>query len=564
MISRLYYIIGVCAIVMAMSCSRNSTTMDPRLYEADSLANEDKADYALTMLRGVDYHNLNEWNRHYYDLLMVKVNDINDENHHSDSLILDVINFFKDTDSYAELTAAYYYGGRVYSVLGNTPQALDLFRKAYNRLDDSPSTLKGRIAYQMGRINLDLYQYAEAKKKFGEAIDFHQTMGDTLELVHSHSLLAETFLQIGDKDSAYIYMSKAKDYAHLKDPYGKDEIGVTAQISNFHIENEDLNSAVDVYNSILHHLSKHNISDYSTIAGINVYMANSDFDQAATFAHHLAKSASIRNIEIAYSALLDIARSRNDIKNVALYTEKYQNCRDSIDRLYLQETNKLRNTLLNYSIRAEEHELDSDKRDRQRYISICIAFSVCAIFVFIILWGYHHHNKLKKQSVIQLQRINELMANSNNDTSSSADETIEELSPAEQLQARFKEIISNINPKEIKVANEILNSEVYAKLKHCLYSDMEVKPTDEDWVMLDEVVNQAYPDFKNKLFALAKLSEYEYNVCLLVKCKFSPTEMAALTFHSKTSVASTRSRFCGKFFCYNGVASDADKFILSL
>ena len=143
-------------------------------------------------------------------------------------------------------------------------------------------------------------------------------------------------------------------------------------------------------------------------------------------------------------------------------------------------------------------------------------------------------------------------------------ENEDNLSATEQLQARFKEIISQVNPKEIKVADIILNSEVYAKLKHSLYTDMEVKPTDEDWMMLDEVVNQAYPEFKNKLFALAKLSDYEYRVCLLVKCKFSPSEMAAITFHSKTSVASTRSRLCGKFFCYNGVASDADKFILSL
>ena len=142
--------------------------------------------------------------------------------------------------------------------------------------------------------------------------------------------------------------------------------------------------------------------------------------------------------------------------------------------------------------------------------------------------------------------------------------TPEDLSPAEQLQMRFQEIISNVNPKDIKVANEVLDSEVYAKLKECVYSDMEIKPTDDDWQQLDEVVNKAYPEFKNKLFALSKLSDYEYNVCLLVKCKFSPSEMAALTFHSKTSIASTRSRLCGKFFCYNGVASDCDKFLLSL
>lgn len=537
--------------------------MDRRLFYADSLANEEKADYAMSVLMGVDYDNLDEWNRHYYDLLVVKINDKTDKAHKSDSLILDVVNYFKDTDSYAELTAAYYYGGRVYSVIGNTPQALDFYRKAYNRLDDSPSSLKGRIAYQMGRVNLDLYQFEEAKIKFREAIGFHETMGDISELVYSYRRLGETFEQIGDIDSAYIYMDKAKTIAHENDPFGEDNIGVSAQISNFHLNNYNVKAAVVEYDSILPYLSKDNTSNYSIIAGINVYMANGNFNRAEIFAKQLLKTKSIQNDKIAYATLLDIARNRNNLDDVALYSIKYKNCMDSLATLYSYETKKLRNTLYNYSIRAEEHEIDSDRRVRQNNIFIVIVLLVGIGMVSIVGWVINHNRKLKRQSIIQLKRIEELIANSTTIVMSVA-ENEDNLSATEQLQARFKEIISQVNPKEIKVADIILNSEVYAKLKHSLYTDMEVKPTDEDWMMLDEVVNQAYPEFKNKLFALAKLSDYEYRVCLLVKCKFSPSEMAAITFHSKTSVASTRSRLCGKFFCYNGVASDADKFILSL
>ncbi|MBE6310433.1 MAG: hypothetical protein E7080_05195 [Bacteroidales bacterium] len=562
MIRKLNIVLLCCVVVAVQSCM-NHGTMDRRLFYADSLANEEKADYAMSMLMGVDYDNLDEWNRHYYDLLIVKINDKTDNAHKSDSLILDVVNYFKDTDSYAELTAAYYYGGRVYSVIGNTPQALDFYRKAYNRLDDSPSSLKGRIAYQMGRINLDLYQFEEAKIKFKEAIGYHETMGGISELVYSYRRLGETFEQIGDIDSAYMYMKKAKTIAYENEPFGKDNIGVSAQISNFHLNNYNVKAAVVEYDSILPYLSKDNTSNYSIIAGINVYMANGNFNRAEIFAKQLLKTKSIQNDKIAYATLLDIARNRNNLDDVALYTIKYKNCTDSLAKLYSYETKKLRNTLYNYSIRAEEHEIDSDRRVRQNNIFIVIVLLVGIGMVSIVGWVINHNRKLKRQSIIQLKRIEELIANSTTIVMPVA-ENEENLSATEQLQARFKEIISQVNPKEIKVADTILNSEVYAKLKHSLYTDMEVKPTDEDWVMLDEVVNQAYPEFKNKLFALAKLSDYEYKVCLLVKCKFSPSEMAAITFHSKTSVASTRSRFCGKFFCYNGVASDADKFILSL
>ena len=100
MIRRLKFVIGICMVALAFSCSRYSGTMDPRLYRADSLANKGKADYALSMLEGVDYANLNEWNKHYYDLLVVKANDKLNVVHSSDSLILDVINYFEQTNSY--------------------------------------------------------------------------------------------------------------------------------------------------------------------------------------------------------------------------------------------------------------------------------------------------------------------------------------------------------------------------------------------------------------------------------------------------------------------------------
>ena len=560
MIRILKFMLGVfCIVVIALSCSHSSNTMDTRLYRADSLANKGKADYAMSMLGGVDYENLNEWNRHYYDLLMVKVSDKINLEYESDSLILDVISYFEHTNSYAELTAAFYYGGRVYSVMGNTPQALDMYRKAYNRLDDSPSSLKGRIAYEMGRINLDLYQLVDAKLKFSEAVGFHETMGDTIELINSYCLLGETFLQMGENDSALVCMNQAERIANLSEPYGKEYVGVGSQKANFHLSNGDVDAAVAVYDLMLPYLSRDNTTDYSIIAGINVYMAKGNWNVAEMFAKRLVSSPEIHHVEIAYSALLDIARRKKDMDNVAHYSVKYKSCVDSINKLYVEESSKLRNTLYNYSIRAEEHELDSDKRDRQRYISICIALLACVLVLCVMMWGYRRHRRLQEQSIIQLKRIEELMASKVELAS-----TPEDLSPAEQLQMRFQEIISNVNPKDIKVANEVLDSEVYAKLKECVYSDMEIKPTDDDWQQLDEVVNKAYPEFKNKLYALSKLSDYEYNVCLLVKCKFSPSEMAALTFHSKTSIASTRSRLCGKFFCYNGVASDCDKFLLSL
>ena len=108
MFSRLNIAILLCCVVAIVQSCTSHGTMDSRLYYADSLANEDLADSAMLILKRIEQGSLDEWNKHYYDLLEVKVNDRAGIKHQSDSLILDVINYFEKSDNYAELTAALY------------------------------------------------------------------------------------------------------------------------------------------------------------------------------------------------------------------------------------------------------------------------------------------------------------------------------------------------------------------------------------------------------------------------------------------------------------------------
>ena len=82
--------------------------------------------------------------------------------------------------------------------------ALDFFRKAYNRLDDSPSELKGEITAQMGQIHLELFQFTEAKPKFREAISHNAAIQDTLALIYNYRQLGETYQMLGENDSALL------------------------------------------------------------------------------------------------------------------------------------------------------------------------------------------------------------------------------------------------------------------------------------------------------------------------------------------------------------------------
>ena len=99
-------------------------------------------------------------------------------------------------------------------------------------------------------------------------------------------------------------------------------------------------------------------------------------------------------------------------------------------------------------------------------------------------------------------------------------------------------------------------------MQECLNTGRSL--THKEWTELAQVINSIYTGFTEKLYSLYRISEQEYNVCLLIKMRLQPKDIATLTAHSKESVATTRSRLYSKVFGRKGSSKDWDDFILSI
>lgn len=108
----------------------------------------------------------------------------------------------------------------------------------------------------------------------------------------------------------------------------------------------------------------------------------------------------------------------------------------------------------------------------------------------------------------------------------------------------------------------IFSSEVYQRVKTLLATGKCLN--NSDWQQIEQVVNSVYTNFTERLFSLYPLSEHDYHVCLLTKIRLQPKDIAALTSHSKESVATTRSRLYHKVFGRKGSSKDWDDFVLTL
>ncbi len=85
-----------------------------------------------------------------------------------------------------------------------------------------------------------------------------------------------------------------------------------------------------------------------------------------------------------------------------------------------------------------------------------------------------------------------------------------------------------------------------------------------DWKLIDERLNKAYPNLRDTLFSLYNMSETEYRICMLIKTEISPSNIAQLMAMTKSSISQSRLRMQQKAFNGEGTAKDWDKYILSI
>ncbi len=118
------------------------------------------------------------------------------------------------------------------------------------------------------------------------------------------------------------------------------------------------------------------------------------------------------------------------------------------------------------------------------------------------------------------------------------------------------------NEKRQQAESDIFRADIYLKIQQLLNEGKTMG--EEHWQQLAMLVDGIYTGFSEKLYSLYKLSPNDYHVCLLIKIRIQPKDIALLTAHSKESVASTRSRLYQKIFGKKGSTKDWDDFILSL
>ena len=469
-------VIIILSILLLSACNNHEQVQFEKLQLIDSIA-EVYADSSVTMLKEINRDSLSgDNNKYYYDLLKIRTNDKAYIAHTSDSAILSVINYFENNDFNNLLPVAYYYGGRVYSDLGDAPQALEYFHKAIDCPNITSNTMA--VAYaQIAGIYHSQKVYDLAIPAYKKAIELNNNITNSL---YNTLNLANIYILQNRTDSAFILhnfvLNNAKELTN-----SSLILSSNIQLANIHLLNNNYTSAHKILKSIKTSSFKEDSTAISNSFAQLYYKLN-NIDSTLFYCNKLIKSKNL-NIQLeGYNILANLhIKNKNidDAYNAMIMSTKLS---DTIRKLQTPQEIRQLSSIYNYQIRERENnKLKQEAQEHRLYLYITIS-GICILVLLLFIFHQQSRQKIhKKQQLIDnyAETILELRDSINSNASSHSaiinelfegrcsivndiGNTFADLSDStvdqKLLYKEVKEIISRFeNPKTLTELEQIIN-----------------------------------------------------------------------------------------------------------
>lgn len=537
-------------LLSAISCTKpdSAEVLLRRIDEISEIAPK----HAIAMLDSLNNTELPEDSRHHCDLLMIKARDKGYVTHSSDSLILDVIEYYsrqKNNPLYAE---ALYYGGRVYSDLNKYDTAIEYFNMAVNAMSESKPSLgfQGAVHSQYGRLLSKLGLDVDAVFHLAKAVDICRSLKDYANEVSDLHLLGLTFLHRDDRDSALACFSDALKKSRTLSR--KTLVKSLVHMAYGYMKCENTDSAIHLLRQAKDR-SDQQFSNSLNAMAAQIYNKAELYDSTFIYAKKLADGTNPNNKKIGYQ-LLSSPELRPYINNDSLdyYIESYA---VAIDNSTLDANRK--EALLKqstYNLRRQFQINDEHAASRKMLIVFVILLSIIPIAIFLVA----DIQRLLKRGIM------------NHDDSADVDRTffpqpekrtyIYRIARKPALERNYiphepmtrevfcmdKKERATQHKNKIPVPECIIHSKAYAELSVRIRQSATIDECDQLWDSLLDAVKGSSPRFLDNLTLLMGCSPSvsDLHTCILIRCNIGTKQMANIFGISQSGVVSRRRKIC--------------------
>ena len=567
------------------SCAGNRK-YDDLMQRADSImnVNDDSAKVAIRMLDGVKSQlpEFTKKQRMRYELLRHKAMNKACITFTSDSVMKEVVDYYDHHGSANERMLANYVLGCVYRDMYEAPMALEYYNKATEQADTTAAdcdygTLY-RVYSQMGFLFSKQYLPYQLLDAFGKAVKYAYLAKDTLNAIINYQNRENAYSYLGNKDSVIaINLHAATMFKQIGNNYAA-AIAFGCNY-NYYVEKEDTLNALKTFKAYFSTGYEGNSEYEDSKAYVlcqkgTYYMFTAQLDSAYNNLQQslrLCKSYSIKAATT--KALAQYYAKVNQPAMAMKYALQSSEYNDS-DLIEARKTQLQQvQAMYDYSRNQEVAKRAEQKAKRSMQMNYMIVLA-CIMLFLLLSYIYRKQLALKKKkiavskllyedSLLKLKRLQDEKAKlvSDNDN-----KLVQIITEKEKTINKLKAEINDIQEKyslssmsDVELA--LMDSSIYKKIKF-----IEVHPkknmSEEDWKELADTVEKAIPNFIPRL--KNKLSDKDYQICLLIRLGFSTSLIARLLDLSVAAISKSRKtmlkKICGKI----GKPKDFDEYVLHI
>lgn len=500
---------------------------------------------ALDSLRRVDYKKLPEPDRHYYDFLLIKARDKAYVKHRSDSLILDVIEYYESHDDRSLYPEALYYGGRVYSDIGDYPTALRYFQQALDRYPDGSTDLvRSNILSQTGGLLQEMGLCSEAIPYLKETIRINMSLKDTVNLVYNHQLLGSMYMANKMYDLAEIHYQQAYDLA--KKVSKELMANQLIDMADVKMEKGKLDSAINLIRGVEERVEPE-FRNLALVTAAMIYKNAGMPDSAYIFARELVERKDTNNHRLGYKILLSPeVRKFASVDSLVSYSVKLGEIVSEYHDRHERQQFMMHNARYNYTVQQRERHKAERKADRLAIIVLAMALAATVVtFCLYARWQKHRMELTEaRMSISNLEKRIRDMENCEEERleRSRFDKIKSNNERRALLKTRLLSIYKKNVDRPVAVSESLYGSEAYNRLMDRINEGKHIPESDLIWEELGKTVLEERPDFRHDLEVLSggKLGVNDWHVALLIRCGVTPTQMTTVFSRGKSTVSHYR------------------------
>ena len=476
---------------------------------------------------------------------------------------------------------ALYMLGCVYRDRGDAPMALHYYQEAVSQADTTDADcdfhtlcrIYGQMSVLYQRQRSPRLELEAERKAYGAAM----RAKDTIAAVSYYEYMAGAYYALGKKDSALaIVENSISQYAKMKERgLAAAEMGVAA---DFYIKKKDFKHAdsllkqYEAYSGFFDKKGKitPGHESYYYTKGL-YYQGVQKLDSAIYFYRKLLNpQIDIEDVEMGYKGLASIYYKLGIADSIYKYSALYAQANDSANIIHSADEITRTQALYNYN---ESQRIAAEKSAEANRYKFLLLFSVATFILFAHLI-YRYIKKQRRIKNEEMAIVNAKYADTleQYETAQREFDAIKQSSEQflEKKQQDIKQLqetlakyqIDEVNPADWGLERSLLEGDIVKELRRL--AAHAKTPTDLQWQALHTTVSEHLPEFYEEVTkSQHHLTEKEINVCILIKLRFIPTEIATLLDLTKQRISNMRRNINHKLF-HEEVAKTLDSNIRRL